>query len=129
MYVNMACNRITKPEFTKAQIAECGKCKHASARVAWCGLFGVHIIEAGTIVMPKRKYPSMAKMAGTFVKSTGKQIFSGNPKRSSSEIKRIIAICRDCDYFNQEKQRCYKCGCKMNRKIPWRTTVCNIGKW
>ena len=123
----MSCNRILKPEFTKKQISDCGKCKHASARVAWCGLFGVHIIEHGTIITPQ--YPSIPKMAGSLVKSTGKHIASGFKKRTDLEVDRIMEICKACDHFNSDAVRCYKCGCNMKHKIPWQTTHCSIGKW
>ena len=50
-----SCNRIIKPDFTKEQIEECSKCKHASAKVLWCGLFGVWIQEHGIIIVPDKK--------------------------------------------------------------------------
>ena len=125
----MSCNRIIKPEFTKEQIIECGKCKYASAKVAWCGLFGVRIVEIGKIIIPNQKYPSMVNMAGTFAKSTVKQVVAGNPKRSDEETARIILICESCEHYNKKTMRCYKCGCRMKRKIPWLTTNCPIGKW
>lgn len=50
------CNKITKPEFTKEQIAECKQCKHISGKKIWCCLFGVWVDgrpEKG-IIQPRR---------------------------------------------------------------------------
>ncbi len=110
---------ITKPEFTKSQIKSCGRCKWASARTKWCGKWGCQI----------QGYPSLPKMGSSFVRAAIKQKLAGNPKRSSEEIARIKAICGVCDFFEKDKKRCLKCGCKMERKIPWETTHCLIGKW
>ena len=50
----MSCNRITKPEFTKEQVAECKKCKHISGKKVWCCLFGCWIDGRSEILLPKR---------------------------------------------------------------------------
>ncbi len=51
------CNKKTKPEFTKEQIAECKKCRHISGRQIWCGRFGVYpdFLDRLTILTPNRK--------------------------------------------------------------------------
>lgn len=42
----MICDKKTKPkEFTKAQIAECSECLHASGKKIWCCKFGCKISE------------------------------------------------------------------------------------
>jgi len=68
-------------------------------------------------------------MAGSLAKAAGKQILAGNPKRSEDEIKRIMAICKSCEFYVSDTRRCLKCGCYMRKKIPWETTHCMIGKW
>ena len=120
----MLCNRTTKPKFTKMQIAECYKCKHASGKKIWCCLLGVQIIEQGKVLTP-----SKTKMAGSFAKAVGKHIASGMKNRSEAEIKKVMDICFACEYFVKEKQRCLKCGCKMNIKSRWATSHCAIEKW
>jgi len=126
----VTCNRITKPEFTKEQIAECGKCKHASARVKWCGLFGDWIGEQKIIVPSKKiQYPSMPTMGKNFAKEGIKHIAGGMKKRSDEEYKKCMAICDICEWFVKDKVRCQKCGCKMQVKARWVTAHCPINKW
>jgi len=121
---------LIKPkEFTKEQIAKCRQCKWASAKIRWCGKHACCIGgQRSRIVVPK-KYPSLPRMAGSFAKAAGRQALAGNPRRTPEEIARIKAICEACEFFARDAQRCSKCGCYMNRKIPWQTTHCNIGKW
>ena len=127
----MTCNKITKPEFTKEQIIECGKCKHASAKVKWCGLFGDWIGEHSRIIVPdkKIKYPSIATMGKSFIKAGAKHIASGMKERSEEEIKRILTICESCEEYVKKTGRCKVCGCGMKRKIKWSTTNCKLRKW
>ena len=51
------CNRISKPEFTAEQTAECKTCKHVSGRQVWCCLFGCWIDgrEEQRIIQPNKK--------------------------------------------------------------------------
>ncbi len=53
----MTCNKITKPEFTKEQIEECktSRCKWASGKKKYCGLFGVPIQKQGKIIVPDKR--------------------------------------------------------------------------
>lgn len=124
--IKMTCNRIIKPDFTKKQIAECGKCKHASARVLWCGLFGVHIQEHGKIIVPKKT------MAKNFIKAGAKHVASGFKTRTNAEQEKIIAICKTCDEFIEKTKvgpRCKVCGCCIGIKKRWATSICPKGKW
>jgi len=128
------CNKITKPEFTKQQIAECQKCKHASAKKIWCCLFGVQIIEEGKILMPSRKikYPSIPRMGLNFAKAAGRHIKSGLEKRTEAEQAACIATCKKCEFYIRETKvgpRCSKCGCCINLKKCWATSHCPLGKW
>jgi len=126
----MLCNKITKPDFTKEQIVECTKCKYASAKVLWCGLFGVWIGEQKIIVPDKKiEYPSMRKMGKDFIKAGVKHLRSGRKERSEEECKRIRTICEACDKYVKESGRCLLCGCCMGRKIKWATTFCKLRKW
>ena len=130
----MDCNRITTPDFTRKQISECQKCKHASGRKIWCCLFGVHIIENGKIIQPARKvkYPSKLKMAKSLVKETTKYVKAGMPNRSNAEQLRCKAICELCDEYVLKTKvgpRCQKCGCCMNLATLWKTKNCLLKKW
>ncbi len=132
----MTCNKIIKPEFTKEQIEECGKCRWASGKKRYCcnPLIGCWIGEHSRIIVPdkKIKYPSMTTMGKNFVKAGVKHIASGMEKRSEEEQERLKAICKECGFFVIKTKigpRCKKCGCNMNIKIRWATTHCPIGKW
>ncbi|KKM21304.1 hypothetical protein LCGC14_1636770 [marine sediment metagenome] len=130
----MLCNKITKPEFTKEQIAECRQCKHASKKKIWCCLFGVSIIETGKIITPDRKikYPSLPRMGMNFAKATGKHIASGFKKRSKQEQELVKTICQKCSEYVLETKigpRCKKCGCCVSLKKRWATSRCPLGKW
>ena len=130
----MICNKITIPEFTKEQVAECQNCKHASAKKIWCSHFGVSIIEKGKVLVPCRKikYPSIGKMAGSFIKESAKYLAAGRPKRTETEQDKCKAICQGCVSYIEDTRfgpRCSKCGCRMNLKKRWSTSHCPEGKW
>jgi hypothetical protein len=54
----------------------------------------------------------------------GKQI-----KRSNQEQDKVLGICRECEFYIKEKQRCSKCGCYLAMKIKLEQEVCPVGKW
>lgn len=125
----MACNKITKPDFTKKQISECDKCKHLSRRKIWCGLFGVFIREP-----EKQKiiYPSLPKMGMNLAKATGRHIADGMKKRSDEEVAKLVLICETCDDYiikTRIGSRCRMCGCKLSVKLLWASAHCPVGKW
>ena len=133
----MNCNNITKPPFTKEQIAECQSCKWISKKKRWCCLFGVWIIEEGKILQPIRKIiqpklPPIQKMAGNFAKSAFKYAASGLKNRSPKEQETCKQICRKCENYMPESklgERCKKCGCCINLAVRWVSKNCPIGKW
>ncbi len=136
----MICNRITQPEFTKEQIAECEKCKHASGKKIWCcnPRIGTWIKEPerNRIIIPSRKiqYPSKLKQASSFTKAAIKQAKAGNPKRNDIELARVRAICESnkCGNYVAETKvgpRCIICGCCLRLKDRWKTAHCEMGLW
>lgn len=82
-----------------------------------------------------KQYPPVTNM----VKSVGKAIVNtavGAIKgedilRTKEEIKNIMDICRSnkCGFFNAEKNRCFKCGCKLAVKTTLKKEHCPIGLW
>lgn len=140
----MTCNRITPPEFTKNQIAECQECRHSSGKKIWCCFFGVWIGEQKRIITPSKKilrpkYPSILKMAGNFSKSALSHVRRGFKKRTKEEQEKIIRICetsgqggKKCNFYIPDSligPRCTKCGCYMKLKKRWATAHCPIGHW
>jgi hypothetical protein len=55
-----------------------------------------------------------------------------NPKepRSDSTVKEErLAVCRQCEFFNNRLQQCGKCGCFMLAKTTLERAHCPIMKW
>ena len=65
----MLCNKKTKPEFTKEQIAECKKCIHATGKKIWCCLLGVDIGKPRVLMRNKRIITPSRKIIRPFPKS------------------------------------------------------------
>jgi hypothetical protein len=78
-------------------------------------------------------YPSTTQMAKNLTKSVVnnvKSVLSGNSlKLSDTEATARLSICRGCDFFNANDERCLKCGCQMAIKTYLRAEKCPIGKW
>lgn len=43
--------------------------------------------------------------------------------------KERAVICFNCPFFDEEKIKCGKCGCKLNAKVRSLTDSCPIDKW
>ena len=142
--VFMSCNKIKKPVFTKEQIAECEKCRHASKRKTWCcnPLIGCSIIEAGKVLTPQKKkillpnrkvkYPSIGSMGKSLIKGVAKHARSGFKNRSEAEQRRCQEICLKCDDYDLTSRlgpRCKVCGCNMKVKTRWASANCPKNKW
>ncbi len=132
------CN--TKPVFTKEQIAECYECPWLSKKKVWCSnpKVGCYIHEPERKVKTKKvvilkgkpqQYPSIMSQVKSFGKAATKQVIAGNPRRNDTDIAIIKSICELCIEYNKDAKRCRLCGCHMERKWPWKTTVCKKGKW
>jgi hypothetical protein len=48
---------------------------------------------------------------------------------SDEEQEQRLTICRSCEHFHQEQQRCKQCGCFMQHKTTYRSAECPIGLW
>lgn len=42
---------------------------------------------------------------------------------------RRLAICKDCEFFDQIFRKCNRCGCFMDAKTLWAKATCPVGKW
>ncbi|HUW18379.1 MAG TPA: hypothetical protein VMW16_03675 [Sedimentisphaerales bacterium] len=106
----------------------------ASARVRWCGHFGVWIQEQGKIITPPENivYPSMLRMAGSFAMAAARHVASGFRNRTPAEQAQCRAICEACPYYVRDSKlgpRCRKCGCCVSLARRWATKRCPEGKW
>lgn len=50
-------------------------------------------------------------------------------RRDPEHAAACLAICRSCDFWIAEKERCGKCGCFAAFKARLATETCPIGKW
>jgi hypothetical protein len=80
----------------------------------------------------------MIRSAGTSALTAGKNAFMGKRvKAAPEEIERRKTICMGnaekgipkCEFFNDEKNRCSKCGCWVRHKMKLEHESCPEGKW
>ena len=141
----MPCNKKKTPVFSDEQIAECRKCLHASKNArenkgkrGWCCRFGVYIEKKSPIIQPAKRpiiMPSKFQQGRNFSRAAAAHAASGFKKKSESEIRKAMMICRSCKpyYVNTPElgERCKhkKCGCYLKLKTTWLTQHCPVGKW
>jgi hypothetical protein len=79
------------------------------------------------------QFPSkiqMAKNIGQSIVRNVTSVAAGNGlKISEEDAQSRLAICRGCDFFNKDQERCTKCGCYMATKTYLKAEKCPIGKW
>lgn len=79
------------------------------------------------------KMPSLPAMAGNLTKSIAnnvKSVMSGNSLKTTTEdANRRLNICKGCEFFNSQQERCGKCGCFMAVKTYMKAERCPVGKW
>ena len=77
--------------------------------------------------------PSVAQMAknlaASIVDNVKHKINGGSFKSSNETITNRFKACMLCEFYNQSKDRCTKCGCKMKVKTGLAASKCPVGKW
>ena len=80
----------------------------------------------------KPTMPSMAKMASNAAQAVVRNVQSvaaGNDLRlSSDEANSRLSICKGCEFFDKNQERCGKCGF-MALKTYLKAERCPVGKW
>lgn len=82
----------------------------------------------------EKQYPSipqqgknLAKFAWDVMKES---IFNGTALHVSDEIyNERLDICKKCDWYDPEQNRCKECGCFLGEKARWSLDSCPVGKW
>jgi hypothetical protein len=83
---------------------------------------------SNNVSMPS--WGQMAKNLGQSIIKNAQSVASGNAlKISSEEAESRLTVCRGCEFFNKEQERCGKCGCKMAVKTYLKAEKCPVGKW
>lgn len=79
-----------------------------------------------------KNFPPIGTMLKTFagaLKNEAGAILSGSPRISEEQAIERMNICKQCEFFVQNSQRCRKCGCFLQAKVLFRSQSCPIGKW
>ena len=70
------------------------------------------------------KSPSLFQMLRTFTKELNTYIKNGQPNVTSEQYADRLDTCIKCPFINKEKMRCKICGCVLEHKAKWSTTIC-----
>ena len=73
--------------------------------------------------------PSVGEMALNFAGAVARDLKAGRPRRAPEGVEFILTICRDCEHWRSDDQRCGKCGCWIRKKASWAEEHCKLGKW
>lgn len=79
------------------------------------------------------QYPSVFQQARNLLKQTilsGAEFINGNRFLATAEKAAArLEICKSCEFFDKEKERCFKCGCFMKTKVHLEMSGCPVNKW
>jgi len=71
-----------------------------------------------------QKPPSMFQMLRTFSKEVVKYVASGAQNVTAEDYADRLDSCNKCPHIKKERMRCGLCGCLVEHKAKWKTTVC-----
>lgn len=103
-------------------------CTCSNAMFSYKGSFNTDFCKTCPI-MQKTGFPTLAERLANLAKASAKHLASGLKSANSEEVERRKSICEGCDQYDKEKGLCNKCGCFLNIKTLWATSVCPLGKW
>jgi hypothetical protein len=75
--------------------------------------------------------PTLTQQAKNLTRSISRYIKSGGGVVSQEVKQKRLAICRGCEFYEPEEQRCLECGCYLQIKasLPSETCPLEIPKW
>lgn len=76
-----------------------------------------------------QEHPSIYEIIKNASISTVEYISDGMTNVDEIEQNRRLEICRGCEHYDKEGNRCFKCGCFLNFKTAMRSGKCPIDKW
>lgn len=77
----------------------------------------------------KPEYPSVFQMTVNATVAAAEYIADGMVNVDDKEQERRLEICRGCEEYDKEQNRCYKCGCYLSLKTEMRSGHCPLSKW
>ena len=83
--------------------------------------------------MSKSEYPSLPEMGSNLAKFAFELLqksMKGDVLWVSDEIaNERLNICKGCEYYDPNQNRCLHCGCFLEHKVKWSLDSCPINKW
>lgn len=70
-----------------------------------------------------------------FLKALFWHLSLGSPKSTREQILYRYNICKQCEYFDNNKSQCLVCGCNLSdksiflNKLAWADQKCPVDKW
>jgi hypothetical protein len=68
-------------------------------------------------------------LATKFGKAAFGHAKDGFKKVDEETFKNRMDICKKCEYYNAESDKCNNCGCFLKIKASWNSEKCPIDKW
>ena len=78
---------------------------------------------------PDKELPGARTMAGNAIKAAGELIRNGFKPASEEEQSRRLKICKECEHYLKDQNRCSQCGCFLKWKSRMRAWSCPVGRW
>ena len=85
----------------------------------------------GPCVQAEPEYPPLPEQVGNLARSFWDWAMGGFEMTSGEEQARRLAICRGCQWFEAQSEKCHVCGCAMQLKTRLATSHCPLPapKW
>jgi hypothetical protein len=77
----------------------------------------------------KQKLPSKIQMAKNLTQASVEHAKNGFANVTSEEQQARLDICKSCEFYIPEQDRCGKCGCYLKSKSAWKSGKCPVEKW
>jgi hypothetical protein len=73
--------------------------------------------------------PSKLQMAKNLAVATAAHAKTGFAHVTEEQQQARLDICKGCEFYKEDDDRCLKCGCFLKSKSAWKSGKCPIGKW
>ena len=74
------------------------------------------------------QYPSLIQQAKNLAQFTSDVVNDPN-KVDDAVYEQRLDVCKSCNFYDVEQNRCMQCGCWLNYKARYSAGQCPIGKW
>tara|TARA_A100001201_G_scaffold108250_1_gene92582 strand:- start:1421 stop:1783 length:363 start_codon:yes stop_codon:yes gene_type:complete len=76
-----------------------------------------------------QQLPSKIQMAKNLASATKDHAKTGFAQAQDELQAERLEICKGCEFYIPDQDRCGKCGCYLKSKSAWKSSKCPIGKW